>query len=184
MEKEILSMQLIQYELRGSVRSALITAAIFAPLSVLLAWPVVKVIILTDFWYRTLLLAVFPIGFFFIAVSALCSAYKWHGLMNSPEKLLVKDWLVSMERKEITGGRSRPHGVYWYLYFENYGKYQISEEEYLWSDLYWRYKAEDVYCSSAIGDEFYLVLTKPRKGDILLIYNTKLFEFQEQESNS
>lgn len=178
MEKEILSMQLIQYELRCSVRKALIGAAICTPLSVLLACPVVKVIILTDFWYRTLLLAVFPIGFFFIAVSSLCSAYKWHGLVNSPEKLLVKDRLVNMERKEVTYGRSRPHGVYWYLYFENYGKYLISDEEYLWSDLYWRYKAEDVYCSSAVGDEFYLVLTKPRKGAVMFVYNSKLFEFQ------
>lgn len=182
MEKEILSMQLIQYEIRHSVRRAVIGAAICAPLSVLLVWPVVKVIILTGFWYRTLLLLVFPIGLFIMAVSSLFDAYKLHGLVKSPEKLLVKDRLVNMERKEVTYGRSRPHGVYWYLYFENYGKYQISDEEYLWSDLYWRYKAEDVYCSSAVGDEFYLVLKKPRTGGIGWVYNTKLFALQQPEA--
>ena len=173
MEKEILSMQLIQHEIRRSARNSLIGAAICAPLSLLLVRPVVKAIIATGFWYRTLLLAVFPIGLFILAVSALRDAYRWRGLVKSPEKLIVKDRLVNMERKEY-----RRWGVCWYLYFENYGEYQIGEEEYLWSDLYWRYKAEDVYCSSAIGDEFYLVLTKPRKGRIWFIYNTKLFEFQ------
>lgn len=178
MEKEILSIKLIQYELRQRVRGSLIGAVIFLPLSLLLMWPTVKAIIAMDFYYRILLLLVFPVCFFILAISLLCDAYRSHSLVENPQQVLVKDRLVDMKREEITCGRTRPHGIFWHLYFENYGEYVIGEEEYLWSDLYWRYKAEDVYCSSAIGDEFYLVLSKPHKGRVNYIYNTKLFEFQ------
>ena len=49
---------------------------------------------------------------------------------------------------------------------------------YSWSELY--YMNDNLaYNNSECGDEFYLVLSKPHTGKIVLAYNTKMFELQE-----
>ena len=176
MKKEVISLELIQRDLRYRARRAIIAGSIIAPLSVLLFWPIVKAIISTNFHYRNVLLLVIPICFLVLSVSSFYRVFKLRGFIKNPEKLLVTDCVVNMERKEITYSRSGLQGIYWYLYFGKYGKYLLRDDEYIMSDLYWRYKAEDVYCSSAIGDEFYLVLSEPSKGIVMNVYNTKFFE--------
>jgi len=177
MEKEVLTLQLIQYEFRQRVRRSFFAAAICLLLSLFLIWPTVKAVILTGFWYRTLLLLVFPIGLFILSVYIFREAYSCHKLIKNPQQVLVKDRLVKKESKFYERRRG-PHGEFLYLHFEKYGKYMICKENYLWSELYWRYNEDDVYASSIVGDEFYLVLSKPRNGSIWCVYNTKLFELQ------
>ena len=177
MEREVLTLQLIQYEFRQRVRRSFFAAAICLLLSLLLIWPTVKAVILTGFWYRTLLLPVFPIGLLILSVYIFCEACSCRKLIKNPQQVLVKDRLVKKESKYYERRRG-PHGEFLYLYFEKYGKYMICKENYLWSELYWHYNEDDMYDSSDIGDEFYLVLSKPCKGSVLYVYNTKLFELQ------
>ena len=178
MEKEILSMQLIQDGFRRHTRSSFVGAVICLPLSLLLVWPTVKVFIITGFWYRTLLLLVFPIGLLILSVYFLREAHSCRKLIKNPQQVLVKDRLVNKESKFYERTKYGPYGEFLYLHFEKYGRYTICKENYLWSELYWHYNEDDMYNSSEIGDEFYLVLSKPCKGLVLYVYNTKLFELQ------
>ena len=91
----------------------------------------------------------------------------------------LKNPLVIQEEGVLeTKVRRNRYGVSHYLYFERSGKFMIPLLNYTWST----YKATDraVYESTQQDDTFYLVLSKPEKGRILLAYNKRLFQLEEQ----
>lgn len=91
------------------------------------------------------------------------------------KKHIVKDKLVNIDVYEDI--RVGIHNITYTMYFSSYGKYVIQEENYKWSENF-NMNATGVYNYSKYGDEFYLVLSKPHTGKILLVYNTKLFEME------
>ena len=91
------------------------------------------------------------------------------------KKHIVKDKLVNIDVYEDI--RVGIHNITYTMYFSSYGKYVIREENYKWSENF-NMNATGVYNYSKYGDEFYLVLSKPHTGKILLVYNTKLFEME------
>lgn len=66
------------------------------------------------------------------------------------------------------------------IYFVKYGRHNLIQnksEYYKW--LNWGLRSQQLYNSTEIGDEFYLVVTK--KNRILQIYNKKYFELEDNE---
>ena len=108
--------------------------------------------------------------------------------------LLIKDaWLVScgfrrkpyMAKDTLLSSEGDPVGVgyhhwrtYWCtLHFNGYGDYKVPEKNYRWSKEY-AMTAKGVHNLAFEGDEYYLVLSKPHSGTVLLAYNAKLFELE------
>ena len=91
------------------------------------------------------------------------------------KKHIVKDKLVNIDVYEDI--RVGIHNITYTMYFSSYGKYVIQDDNYKWSENF-NMNATGVYNYSKYGDEFYLVLSKPHTGKILLVYNTKLFEME------
>ena len=92
------------------------------------------------------------------------------------QPIVVKDTLVSSEGHEDRSTRSyRTYRCT--LYFARYGEYYVPEKNHPWSKLY-PLSAHGEYIYAMEGDEYYLVLSKPHSGKILLAYNAKLFELE------
>ena len=184
MTKEILTIEIIRHEIKSATRREFIGAMICLPLFLISLLGSVVYFTKSGFSFRGLVSFGFPLCFLYMTVLLVGDAFKARFVyLKNPEMLLVKDRLIRKESK-FYEQRKGPYGEFLYLHFEKYGEYVIPKENYLWSDLYWRYNEDDVYGSSTVGDEFYLVLKKPRTGGIGWVYNTKLFAFQEPESNS
>lgn len=92
---------------------------------------------------------------------------------------LVRDKLINAEER---AHYTRYGGQYftYHLRFYNYGWYKIPDENYEWSIAGSMYSS-GVYRDSQCGDEFYLVLSRPHNGKILMAYPCKLFELAENE---
>lgn len=77
-------------------------------------------------------------------------------------------------------GRYKGCSYTWcYLTFSGYDRYAVrtipGKTHHPWSQLY-PLSAEGEYYYASTGDEYYLVLSKPHSGKILMVYNKKLFE--------
>ena len=90
---------------------------------------------------------------------------------------IVTDKLVGMETEEHYNRAYGGINVIYHLHFSGYGKYTIPLENYKWSSMF-SMSNKGVYNYSECDDEFYLVLSKPHTGKILMAYNTKLFEMK------
>lgn len=91
---------------------------------------------------------------------------------------IVKDVLISSELEKGIRPRTWTPYTDCTLLFSGYGDYEVPEKNYPWSKEY-SMTAEGVYRTSMDGDEFYLVLTKPHSGKILLAYPAKYFALEE-----
>lgn len=82
------------------------------------------------------------------------------------QAVLVKDGVVDMERRDHAKFTRRRYRVYQtlHLLFAQYGEYRV---------------LEGTYNYTRCGDEFYLVLSKPECGKILLAYHTDMYEWEE-----
>ena len=108
---------------------------------------------------------------FVVLVLQSITVIRLYKVLNSG-KNIVKGTLINIE--ERPGRNGRKVYIFW---FKKYGKYFVPLENYTWSKVY-DLSADGVYNYSSCGDEFYLVLSKPYTGKILLAYNTKMFEFE------
>jgi hypothetical protein len=87
---------------------------------------------------------------------------------------VVKEKLVEKEAEIHRRYHSRPNT----LIFKNYDKHFLTEYwHYSFSAQYKMFDTE-LFRTSDIGDEFYLIVNKKNK--ILLVYNTKYFELEQQ----
>ena len=112
---------------------------------------------------------------FYVVVEQIVQLINLHSKCRNAD-CIVKDKLIGMEIQEHVNSRS--YYKTFHLYFSNYGEFLIPKESYKWSSMF-RMSCDGVYNYSVCGDEFYLVLSKPQTGKILLAYNTKMFEFEE-----
>ena len=106
----------------------------------------------------------------------LCHLVRLHRAISGNGSL-VRDKLINAEEIEHYSRHRGRYSVYW-LHFSGYGSYKIPAENYTWSNTY-SMSAMGVYHYALSGDEFYLVLSKPHTGKILMAYNCKLFEKPE-----
>ena len=91
---------------------------------------------------------------------------------------VVKDVLISSEFEKGIRPRTWTPYTDCTLHFSGYGDYEVPEKNYPWSKEY-PMTGEGVYRTSMDGDVFYLVLTKPHSGKILLAYPAKYFTLEE-----
>ena len=180
MQKELLTMEAIRYDLRRQIRIRIILAVVCAVFCALLTWCTVAVAKDGLKWYKsffaiinTVFFASLPLVFLYGTIASVAEIRMFCSLSQRPGSI-VKDRLVGKEVKD--------HLVRWkhyetqHLYFSNYGEYAIPGMSYEWSDLYYM-DSDTVYMHAECGDEFYLVLSKPHTGKILLAYNAKMFEY-------
>ena len=180
MEKEILTIKNIQHDLRRGIRLTIIGTAIFFVFFLVLLglelWGF-RVDDLKNLSLREKLTVLFPfvlpLMLFAIVVSGIYAACKEYAWSKKPCDIVI-DRLIDMEVKQYNSRTRR--GEFSYLHFARYGEYQIPKENYTWS-FSLSMDDEDVYSYSTIGDEFYLVLA-PGTSNILLVYNTKIFDLQ------
>jgi len=89
---------------------------------------------------------------------------------------IVKAKLINYKLKEYYHWRYDSYRPLTF-HFEKHGKYRIFKNKYYKYSLLTSMNDRDILESSFIGDEFYLVLVKNK---IVYVYNTKLFELQEE----
>lgn len=101
--------------------------------------------------------------------------------LSEPDYYIVKDKLVKVSEDDFAPINKRDsHGSYVdILYFENFGNYIVTYNNYLWSKEFYM-SAQGLVNTSVCGDEFYLVIAKTEKKEILFVYNTKFFELDEE----
>lgn len=123
-------------------------------------------------------------GWFYILVDplliALLAREAWRlytGYRKQP--IVVKDTLVSSEG-EASHSTHTYRTYYCTLRFARYGEYSVPEKNHRWSEMY-PLSCEGEYNYAVNGDEYYLVLSKPHNGKILLAYNAKLFELESEK---
>lgn len=92
---------------------------------------------------------------------------------------MVRDKLINTEERVHYTRHGGQYFTY-HLRFYNYGWYKIPDENYTWSVAGSMYSS-GVYRDSQCGDEFYLVLSRPHNGKILVAYPCKLFELAEKD---
>ena len=118
--------------------------------------------------------------FAFIFALMVAEIYKIVSLHKnmSIKKHIVKDKLIGMEIKE----HRRRYSYYetYHLYFSGYGEYVIPVDNYKWSKFY-NMSAKGLYHYSKCGEECYLVLSKKHTGKILVAYNLKMFELENED---
>lgn len=90
---------------------------------------------------------------------------------------IAKDTLHSSEG-DIDYSRPRYRTYYCILHFSGYGDYAVPEKNYRWSKEF-PMTVRGVHNTSFDGDEFYLVLSKPHSGKVLLAYPAKYFTLEE-----
>lgn len=113
---------------------------------------------------------------FALVVTEIIKTISLHKNM-SIKKHIVKDKLIGME---IKAHRTR-YSYYetYHLYFSGYGEYVIPDDNYKWS-TYYNMSAKGLYRYSKCGEEFCLVLSKKHTGKILVAYNMKMFELENE----
>ena len=121
----------------------------------------------------------------FTALSLLCfGMYFYHlALLKSQNFEIKSDYVKDKYDKRVNVYAIKKYG-YMYertcrLTFAKLGKYYLlhnNAKYYKWTK--WGWETKQVFDSSEIGDEFYLVVTN--KNRILQIYNKKLFELIDE----
>lgn len=106
----------------------------------------------------------------------------WYTLGGFRHKIyIVRDKLISADAGETISGRTYTKRAWCNLSFARYGDYAVPQKNHRWSKLY-PMSCMGVYYHASEGDEFYLVLSKPHSGTILLAYNAKLFRLEGEEA--
>ncbi len=109
----------------------------------------------------------------FICLHIFYESFKLCRLMKKDKFYITKDNLIRTRGKSIGGYTGHAYT----LHFASYGEYALGAEKYYkWSKLY-SMSDEGVYNTALLGDEYYLVIVNG--SEILLTYNTKMFELQE-----
>ena len=175
--KENLTAEQIKCDLKGKTKTLIIVATLFLVVAaVILCFVVFKKfsnIIRCALWFASL--TTFSVAFA-TAIAALCS-YNYHkNITVVTDKLLKKE----IEKKKVLRIPKEPKFKF---VFESFGEYTITEQLYGDNNYNWSKKYSvsntELYETSIEGDEFYLVVSSGKNAKILLIYNKKNFEMQE-----
>ena len=182
MTKETLTIQGIRYDLWHRIRLGMIAVGVCVAFFLFFFWLFMMALGVNG---RSLLnqnfiifcycfFTAIPVVFLIAAIVYVVKVYKLYSVWKRPGEV-VKDRLVGKEMKDYLVRYN--YGKSYYLYFASYGKYKILMDSYGWSELFYLSDGA-VYGYAEYGDEFYLVLSKPHTGKILLAYNAKMFDYQ------
>lgn len=176
MEKELLTIDDIRYDLRQRMRAyydAVKGISVFLVICVFVFIAVLRTDEPVLLKVEAGILMMLLLGTLLFVISKIVKLYA--PLKNG--SCVVKDRLVG---KYIKSDYRRYRGVYdvHCLRFFGYGEYQIPAVNYTWSELH-EMQGNIVYFHADCDDEFYLVLSKPHTGKILMAYNTKMFEYEQ-----
>ena len=176
MEKDILTPEDIQYDLRYELRNHIISISVFLGLFFFLRWCFVFMAGENPPLLIVLPCAVILIGFFIVIIMLSIRIF-WLCMALFRPHCVVMDRLGYKKIKAHYRRFYSDVSVSYYLYFAERGKYSIPANNYRWSSLY-AMDCSEAYFQAECGDEFYLVLSKPNTGKILLAYSTKMFDYQ------
>jgi hypothetical protein len=181
MEKDILTIQNIQSDLRHQLRGTVICMVVCAVFFVLFFWLFLTVLDEPGAFFAILEVAIFLLMLLIIVIVCIKSIYEIRSVLEKPGSI-VTDRVVGMETKDhMYKGVFLPRcDQTYHLRFTGYGEYVIPYHNFSWSDLH-AMDADMVYFHAECGDEFYLVLSKPHTGKILLAYPAKMFALQQTE---
>ena len=181
MEKDILTIQNIQSDLRHQLRGMVILTVVCAIFFALTFWLFLAVLDEPGGFFTKLRVALLPILLLIMVVAGSKSIYETCSVLKKPGSI-VTDRVVGIETKDhMYKGVFLPRcDQTYHLRFAGYGEYVIPYHNFSWSGLH-AMDADMVYFHAECGDEFYLVLSKPHTGKILLAYPTKMFILQETE---
>lgn len=93
---------------------------------------------------------------------------------------ITKDTLISSEGGSYYSRHSW-RTTWCTLHFNGYGDYKVPDKNYPWSEQY-AMSAQGVDNMAFEGGEYYLVLSRPHSGKILLAYNAELFRLEGEEA--
>lgn len=179
MQKETLTLDKIIYDYKKEF---------FSSIKIVLIMPFIFILLIAFLIYlfsclenKNLVLEILmispPTFFLFLCLAVLWDSYKDYKVVKKQLFKIVIDKLIGSDEKKTYIGSpfiasfSHPY----ILVFASYGEYCIPPKNHRSSNLY-NMNDKAVFNYSDIGDTFYLVITK--KGKILLAYNTKLFELE------
>lgn len=175
MKKEILTLDNVQQDIQSLIKTKLLGMSISVLLFVVLFIPFIAVVGMEGPLFFKLVIAFPPLLFLTEILVIVFNCIRLYNLLKNTD-IIVRDRLVGMEEKDHRTKR-RFYTTY-HLYFASYGMFKFPCENYSWSELYYM-SDQMAYIYSECDDEFYLVLSKPHTGKIVLAYNTKMFELQE-----
>ena len=183
MQKETLTLENICSDLRRQLWG---TIALTALCTTLLVISIVSYSYgsLASYSFKNAVKSVFLDAFLFAVVVRNCfRLYNIYSALHKPgrivtERLREKKAIGDPDRERGTRGSKRY--CYYYLRFAGYAKYRIPTTSYRWSYQY-EMESKWVYFHAECDDEFYLVLSKPHTGRILLAYPAKMFTLQQTE---
>ncbi len=179
MEKEILTTQIIEKDLKKQYSNTLLGGLIFLPFYVLMAALFVFLLILfinviiPNKIILNIISAVLYVILGLIYVQAFSSSIRERIKVGKGKFEILDDWVV--DKLPARHGRysHRPNT----LVFARSGEYGIVRDlNYEWSDLYCM-SNESVYNSAKIDDGFYVISVGKKK--CVLAYNKKMFELQQ-----
>ena len=181
MEKDTLTMENIRSDLRHQLRGMVIITVLCAILFAFAFWLFLDVLDEPGGFFAKLRVAFMPIVLLVFVVLGSKSIYETCSVLKKPGSI-VTDRVVGMETKDhINRGLFAPRcDQTYHLRFAGYGEYVIPYHNFRWSSLH-AMDANMVYFHAECDDEFYLVLSKPHTGNILLAYPMKMFTLQQRE---
>lgn len=181
MEKDTLTMQNIRSDLRHQLRGMVILTVVCAIFLVLTFWLFLAVLDEPGGFFAKLRVALLLILLLVMVIAGSKSIYETCSVLKKPGRI-VTDRVVGMETKNhIRRGMVSPRcDQTYHLRFAGYGEYGIPYHNFSWSALH-AMDADMVYFHTECDDEFYLVLSKPHTGKILLAYPRKMFDLQQTE---
>lgn len=184
-KREILTDELIKADLKLFVESRIITAlvacipaAIFIFFGGFFLFSGEALVMLSS-------VPILAVGIFFLvnAIIFICKAYPRIKALKSPY-VIVKDKLVGLDtvddymqmivRGEILGKPRHGNRIFFDMYFSSYGCHTIPTS--MEFDHHYLYTNPAAVNLADVGDEFYLVLSQPHSGKILLTYRTERFK--------
>ena len=181
-KKDILTIQHIKSDLRKLLLGHGIAAAICIVLFLLYLKVFLEVAgSVMETLFTKLRVAILPTLWLILAIYCIKSIFALCSVLNKPGRI-VTDRVVGMETKDhIRWGIVKSCDQTYHLRFASYGEYVIPGTNHSWSDLH-AMSADMVYFHAECDDEFYLVLSKPYTGKILLAYPTKMFDYQPPQA--
>lgn len=181
-EKEIITTENIIIDCKKEIFKTCKSAVFLTPLALLLSICLIPTLIsLDNLEIKIIILLILPFPLLFLAASihTLPIEYKKYKSITQQKFEVKTDKLVHKinEVRSPFGEALNKHERPCTLQFSQYGDFNIFDGTFYPSSKHYKMHYDELFRSSKIGDEFYLVIDNKNK--ILMAYNTKFFEFQE-----
>lgn len=182
-EKEIITTENIIIDCKKQFWKVARNSFIIAPITLLLSVWLISNLITTDkLEHKIIIWIVLPISLLlsYIFIGVFISGLKKYLVVVQKKFVIKKDKLVHKidEVKSPPGKTMNKNTRPCSLEFSKYGKFNIFDGTNYHSSKKFKMWYDELFRSSKIDDEFYLVMDDRK--NILIVYNTKFFELQKQ----